>query len=85
MTREHGSSNTPVQQSLAELLAEYLQRQAAAHAEGLGRPEGGDVVLFEAVPAQPVDPRLAWDEALAAAQFLCRDCNPRSWKAPATN
>jgi tetratricopeptide (TPR) repeat protein len=83
MTREHNSSDTPVQQSLAELLAQYLERQAAAHGDGLGTSEVGDVVPFEAVPAQPVDPRLAWDEALAAARSLLPDCDTHSWRAPA--
>jgi tetratricopeptide (TPR) repeat protein len=83
MTRKQDSSDLPVQQSLAELLAQYIQRQAAAHGDGLGLPAGGDVVPFEAVPAQPVDPRLAWDEALAAVRYYQPGCETRSWKAPA--
>src|SRR5262249_31178018 len=53
--------------SLAELLTRYLHQQAAAHAEGLTVAATGEVVPHEAAPVQPVDPRLAWEEALTAA------------------
>src|SRR5690349_549513 len=56
--------------SLAELLAGYLQRQGAAEAAGLGLAPTGEVVPFEAAPVQPVDPRLAWTEAVAAVRFF---------------
>lgn len=54
---------TPVQLSLAELFARYLDRQAAAHAGGFAF-EPKDVTPYEAGPAQPIDPQLAWHEAL---------------------
>jgi hypothetical protein len=55
---------------LADLFARYLDRQAAAQIVGLGfGPSSGDVVPHEAVPAQPIDPRLAWDEALTAVHY----------------
>jgi hypothetical protein len=51
---------------LADLLAGYLQRQAVAHAEGVGyAPLAGEVVPYDLTPAQPVDPRLAWQETVA--------------------
>ncbi len=57
-------SRTP--QSLTELFSQYLHRQIAAQAEGLGLADpDGHAVPHEAVPIQPVDPRLAWDNALA--------------------
>jgi hypothetical protein len=57
-------SQTP--RSLTELFSQYLHRQIAAQAEGLGLADpDGQVVPHEAVPMQPVDPRLAWEDALA--------------------
>jgi tetratricopeptide (TPR) repeat protein len=48
---------------LTELFTRYLERQMAAQAQGLGFPEpDGDVVPHEAVPVQPVDPQLAWQD-----------------------
>jgi tetratricopeptide (TPR) repeat protein len=71
----------PTQPPLSELLARYLGRQASAHEEGLGFAEVGDeVVPHDAVPVQPVEPRLAWNEALAALRHLGGDA--RSLKAP---
>jgi hypothetical protein len=59
------------QPDLGTLLNAYLQRQADAHALGLAaRETPGEVVLHEAGPAQPVDARLAWEEALTAAALL---------------
>ncbi|HEV3117028.1 MAG TPA: hypothetical protein VGY58_08255, partial [Gemmataceae bacterium] len=45
------------QPALSELMARFLERQASAQVSV------GDVVPHEAVPVQPVDARLAWDEA----------------------
>jgi len=81
MSRANDPSRTPM--SLSELLTRYLQQQAAAQAAGLGSADSaGDVVPFEAVPAQPVDSRLAWDEARAALDFFNPETDTRSWKAP---
>jgi hypothetical protein len=64
MTQTPESSRKAGQPSLQELLAEFLHRQTQAHAAGLGcAPCTDEVEPFEAVPVQPVDPRLAWDEA----------------------
>ncbi len=52
--------------SLTELFSQYLQRQLTAQAEGLGFADpDGQAVPHEAVSMQPVDPRLAWESALA--------------------
>jgi hypothetical protein len=59
------SHETPVQPPLADLLARYLERQAEAHALGTAA-EAGEVTPYEAGPVQPIDARLAWQEALAA-------------------
>jgi hypothetical protein len=62
------SHETPVQPKLAELLARYLDRQAEAHALGTVA-EPGEVTPYEAGPVQPIEPRLAWSESLAALGF----------------
>jgi tetratricopeptide (TPR) repeat protein len=57
--------------SLDELFTRYLQRQAIAQAEGLGfAPPTDEVVPHEAVPAQPVDPRQAWEDAVTVLPYL---------------
>jgi hypothetical protein len=61
----------PTQPPLPDLLARYLARQTTAHEEGLGHADLGDeVVPFDAVPVQPVEPRLAWTEAIAVLRSL---------------
>jgi hypothetical protein len=60
----------PSHPDLADLFSRYLEQHATAHAEGLGIAEDGEVALYDAVPVQPVEPRLAWTEALAALKYL---------------
>jgi hypothetical protein len=56
--------------SVTELFRQYLRRQMAAQAEGLGFADpDGQVVPHEAAPVQPVDPRLAWEDALAVVPW----------------
>lgn len=56
---------------LSDLFARYLERQTAAQAEGLAPAGPGDeVVPFDAVPVQPIEPRLAWNEALAVLAYF---------------
>src|SRR5262245_8791883 len=59
--------STVVPVSPGELLTRYLDGQAEAINAGmnLGDPSG-EVVPHDAGAVQPVDPRVAWDEALAA-------------------
>jgi hypothetical protein len=61
----------PTQPSLPDLLARYLDREASAHTDGLGQGDLGEVIPYDAVPVQPVEPRLAWNEALAVLPLLC--------------
>lgn len=56
------SHETPAPPRLADLLARHLARQAEAHAAGAA-PLDGEVTPYEAGPVQPIDPKLAWDEA----------------------
>ncbi len=83
MTRAANSSDTPVQPTVAELFAGYLRRQTENHADGLAAVEiGGDVVPFEAAPVQAVEPRVAWNESIAAVRLVHPGVDVRSWQAP---
>src|SRR5262245_52282104 len=81
------SNERPAPPSLTEMLHRYLQKRADAQAAGIADDKAtGDVVPFEAVPVQPVEPRLAWDEALAAARHFNSALNtnleaPPDWPA----
>jgi tetratricopeptide (TPR) repeat protein len=68
-TMKEANKGTPVQPSLGEMFGTFLAKQAEAQAFGIA-PEAGDVVPFEAVPVQPVDAKLAWDEARSALSFF---------------
>jgi hypothetical protein len=84
MTHAPDSAENLVPPSLQDLLAEYLHRQTQAHAAGLGGVLGTDEVEpFEAVPVQPVDPRLAWDEARVALRCFGTAEAARCCKTPA--
>ncbi len=74
---------TQTPRTLADLFTQYLHRQTAAQAEGLGFADAdGQVVPHEAVPVQPVDPRLAWEDCLAAVRhFPAARSEPR-WQVP---
>src|SRR5437588_1804632 len=77
------SHPSPAQPSLSDLLARYLARQADACA--VGAAAGADEVTpYEAGPVQPIDPKLAWDEALAVFALAQPPVSIRSWKAPPT-
>src|SRR4051812_29097727 len=79
MTDFMKDASSQAQPPLPELLARYLQRQQEALVSGLD-PTGaaGEVVPFEAGPAQPIEPRLAWKEAIMALQLL----HPEGTKSP---
>jgi hypothetical protein len=68
MSRNPNPNDRPATLPLAELFTRYLGRQAEAQALGLGHTElAGDVEPYEAVPVQPMEPRLAWNDAVAVA------------------
>jgi tetratricopeptide (TPR) repeat protein len=75
-------SNRQSPPALAELFNRYLQEQTMAHQAGLGFADSGDVTPYDAVAAQPIDPRLAWDGACAAIRYLAPTQDLRSWKVP---
>jgi hypothetical protein len=69
--------------SLSELMARYLERQSADQAAGLGFAEpSGEVVPYEAARVQPVEPRAAWEEAIAAVRFFPPAADLRSLRTP---
>jgi tetratricopeptide (TPR) repeat protein len=73
---------TPMQPNLSSLLARYIQRQAAAHADGLASAGPAcEVVPHDVGPVQPVDARPAWQEAIAVAAFY-GGMEPRELQAP---
>ena len=61
------ASNAP---DLTDLFQRYLRQQVDAQGLGLARADAGagDVLPYEAIPAQPIEPRLAWNETLLALQ-----------------
>jgi hypothetical protein len=62
------SADTSVQPNLGDLLARYLVKQTDAQAAGITAFDG-EVMPYEVGPLQPLDPKLAWDEALAVLAF----------------
>lgn len=74
MASEKTASSQP---ALQDLLARYLQQKAAACAAGFPEERTGDVTPFEAAPVQPVDARLAWEEAVTVlGHFQLKIENP---------
>jgi hypothetical protein len=72
-------SNMTGQPSLSDLMGRFLARRTTAPCDPAFSTElGADVVPYEAVPAQPVDPRLAWSEAQVSLPYFV------SKSAPAT-
>jgi hypothetical protein len=68
MTQSHEPVSQP---NLAELFTRYLHQQVEAQAQGLGYADPSDeVVPHDSTPMQPVDPKLAWTDALAVAGLL---------------
>jgi hypothetical protein len=82
MMHVNENSPTPRPPSLSGLLADYLRQQVDTHAGGLARPEDGEVVPFEAAPVQPVEPRLAWQEATFTLRYLHTETAPQALAVP---
>lgn len=79
MTDAAKLAGLPTPPTLSDLFARYLQSGLASAA-----PEQtvGEVVPFEMAPTQPVDPRPAWHEALAAARWFPLAGEPLTLAAP---
>jgi tetratricopeptide (TPR) repeat protein len=59
------SRDARMQPPLTDLLGRYLEKQAQTRAAGIAGCES-EVTPYEVGPVQPLDPKLAWDEAAAA-------------------
>lgn len=71
--------------SVSDLFSQYLKKQIDAHSAGLGHAEPtGDAQPHEAVPVQPVDPALAWKDAVAGVRLSGKSKDfdvPPEWPA----
>jgi hypothetical protein len=56
--------------NVTSLFTRYLERQTGAVREGLALPDLGDALPHDLTPVQPIDPQLAWNDALLAASAL---------------
>jgi len=82
MTDKVKPTTSPALPPLGDLFRNYLQRQTVAQGEGLGFADvSGDVVPHEAIPLQPADPQLAWNDALAVAPHLVAG-GKTQWQVP---
>jgi tetratricopeptide (TPR) repeat protein len=71
------------QPNLTQLLARFLNNQAAAHAVGLTNVDAGpEVTPYEAAPVQPIDAKLAWEEAVAAVGYFNSAADTAKWPPP---
>jgi tetratricopeptide (TPR) repeat protein len=75
------SHETPVQPNLADLFTRYLDRQAETQAAGIVNFDG-EVTPYEVGPVQPLDPKLAWDEALAVLPYFAGEQAKRPQAPP---
>jgi hypothetical protein len=83
MSGVNNSSGKPAHPPLGELFTDYLHKQMVAQQAGLASAEPtADVVPFDATPVQPVDPRLAWQESVAAVSYLNGKAEVSSLQAP---
>ncbi len=69
----HSGQETSQQPTLAELLTNYLKRTP-----GLELSAAGEVIPYEAATVQPVDARLAWDEAVSAFGHFAPKSDPNA-------
>jgi tetratricopeptide (TPR) repeat protein len=75
-------SNDSAQPALSALLAGFLEKQAGLQGTGLAVPDSDEVVPYEAAPVQPVEPRIAWEEALEAGQHFQAGFHGNAAKVP---
>lgn len=73
----HNPQEKPAQPALSELLSSYLRGRGemSPAIQNLG-----EVIPFDSAPVQPVDARVAWDEATLAARHYHSQCTPQRWE-----
>jgi tetratricopeptide (TPR) repeat protein len=74
-------NESPIQPKLSDLLSRYLDGQADAVMLGAG-PSEHEVTPYESGPVQPIDAKVAWDEAVAVLPFYGSPSAGKTWKAP---
>jgi tetratricopeptide (TPR) repeat protein len=83
MARPDKSPSRPVQPAISDLFAGYIRKQASRRAAGLaGADATSEIVLFEAVAAEPVDAELAWREATAVGGWFHNENKPQKFLLP---
>jgi hypothetical protein len=82
MTNPSNQSRPSGQPDLSELFARYLHGQVGIQEAGLGIAMTGEVIPHEAAPAQPADPKLAWEESLAVLSFYSPKAKTKTIKPP---
>ena len=74
---------SPTQPTLPALLAGFLNERAQAQIDGLADFDGdAEVTPYDAGPVQPIDAKLAWTEAVAAANYFHPSVDSEQWPVP---
>jgi tetratricopeptide (TPR) repeat protein len=82
MSHTNETTGRDVPFSVGDLFSRYLQQQVDAHAAGLGYAEpAGDAVPHEIGAVQPVDPQLAFKDAVGVAAHFLPGRKP-GWSVP---
>jgi hypothetical protein len=77
------SHETTIQPRLTDLLVRFLNEQAQAQPHGLADSDPGpEVSPYDAGPVQPIDAKVAWEQAVAAAAYFEPGVDTTSWPAP---
>jgi len=77
------SPQTPFQPNVSDLMARFLQKKAQAHRDGFADAAlVSEVTPYEAGPVQPVDAKVAWEEAVAVAPFFHANLDIKKWPVP---
>lgn len=83
MTSDKNTSKSNEAFSLSSLMARYVEKQAKAHQDGLAAivPDG-EVLPYDSGPVQVIEPKIAWNDALIAADLDSAEHRPcPEWSA----
>ena len=72
----------PSQPNLDDLLTRYLRRRTEAQQQGVASFDVGEVTPYDAGPVQPIDAKMAWDEAKMALAVGTHSAREAYSKAP---
>lgn len=83
MSPSEQPDHTPGSPPLSDLLFRYLAQRMSDRTAGLAVPEpAGEVVPYDATPVQPIEPRAAWEDALAVLPYYGAGAAPASLAVP---